>query len=224
MGRLFKFFLAVISTPFLISVSYALYDGLGKIYSLDENQRYFIWGVAVYLLVHIVLFKPNFLYIFGHELTHAFATFLSFGKVKSFKVSKKGGEVKTTKANIFINLAPYFFPTYAILLSLAWVIARKFWQVDDLIYGFLFLLGFSLMFHFVMTVEFLKTKQPDLIKSGYLFSLALIYLANISISAFIMSFVFPEVSFKSYLNISYAVAKDIYTLIFNQLFSIRTSS
>lgn len=224
MWRLFKFFLAVLSIPFLISVSYALYDELGKVYSLDQNQKYFLLGAAVYLVVHLVLFKPNFLYIFGHELTHAFATFISFGKVKSFKVSKKGGEVKTTKANIFINLAPYFFPTYTILLSLAWVIARKFWQVDDLIYGFLFLLGFSLMFHFVMTVEFLKTKQPDLIKSGYLFSLALIYLANISVAAFIMNLVFPEVSFKSYLNTSYAVAKDIYISIFNQLFSAKTSS
>ncbi len=224
MGRLFKFTLAVLSIPFLISVSYALYDELGKIYSLDQNQRYFLLGAAAYLVVHIILFKPNFLYIFGHELTHAFATFISFGKVKSFKVSKKGGEVKTTKVNIFINLAPYFFPTYTLLLSLAWVIAKKFWRIDDLIYGFLFTLGFTLVFHFVMTVEFLKTKQPDLIKSGYLFSLALIYLANISVAAFIMNLIFPEVSFKSYLNTSYVVARDTYIAIFNQLFSAKTSS
>lgn len=224
MGRLFKFFLAVLSIPFLISTSYAFYDELGKVYSLDQNQRYFLLGAVVYLVIHIVLFKPNFLYIFGHELTHAFATFISFGKVKSFKVSKKGGQVKTTKTNIFINLAPYFFPTYTIILSLVWVIARKFWQIDDLIYGFLFLIGFSLVFHFIMTVEFLKTKQPDLIKSGYLFSLALIYLVNITVAAFIMSLIFTEVSFKSYLNTSYTVAGDIYVTIFSQLFSAKISS
>lgn len=224
MGRLIKFVLAVLSIPFLISASYALYAELGKVYSLDQNQRYFLLGATAYLVVHIVLFKPNFLYIFGHELTHAFATLISFGKVKSFKVSKKGGTVKTTKVNIFINLAPYFFPTYTLLLSLAWVIARKFWQIDNLVYGFLFLIGFSLAFHFVMTVEFLKTKQPDLIKSGYLFSLALIYLANISVAAFIMNLIFPDVSFKSYLNTSYVVAKDICISVFNQLFSARISS
>lgn len=224
MGRLFRFFLAVLSIPLLISVSYALYGELGKIYSLDLNQRYFLLGAIAYLIVHIVLFKPNFLYIFGHELAHAFATFISFGKIKGFKISKKGGEVKTTKANIFVSLAPYFFPTYTILLSMAWVIARKFWQVDDFLYGFLFAVGFTLVFHFIMTVEFLKTKQPDLIKSGYLFSLALVYLMNISVAAFIMSLVFPEISFKSYLNTSCVFAKDIYISIFSQLFSAKTSS
>ena len=224
MGRVIRFLLAILSIPFLISVSYALYVELGKIYSLDQNQRYFLLGAVAYLVVHIVLFKPNFLYIFGHELTHALATFITFGKVKSFKVSKKGGEVKTTKTNVFITLSPYFFPTYTILLSTAWIIARKFWQIDDLVYGFLFLVGFTLVFHFVMTVEFLKTKQPDLIKSGYLFSLALIYLANISVAALIMNLIFPEISFKSYLNTSCAVAKDIYISVFHQLFSARISS
>jgi len=224
MWRLLRFFLAVLSTPFLISVSYALYDELGKVSSLGLNQKYFLLGAAIYLVVHIVFFKMNLLYVFGHELAHAVATIISFGKVKSFKVSRKGGEVKATKATVFITLAPYFFPTYSILLAIVWIIAGKFWQVDNFIYGFLFLLGFTLAFHFVMTVEFLKIKQPDLLKTGYLFSLVLIYLANISVAAFILSFIFPDVSFKSYLSTSYTFAKDVYVSFFNQLFSVGSSS
>lgn len=219
--RAVKFIITVLSAPFLISASYAFYAGIGGIYSLDENQRFFIIGAVTYLIVHTVLFKPNFIYIFGHEMTHAIATFISFGKVKSFKVSKKGGEVKTTKSNFFISLAPYFFPTYTLIIILAWFIAGKFMDVNGLIYPFFFAVGFTLVFHFVMTVEFLKVKQPDLIKSGYLFSIALIYMVNVSLAALILNFVFGDFSFKVYANTLYSSGMDIYSGIFKQLFSLR---
>ncbi len=219
--RKIKFILAILSIPFLISASYALYYEIGKIGFVDEDQHYFILGTVIYLIIHIVLLKPNAAYIFGHELTHAIATFISCGKVKSFKVSKKGGEVKATKSNIFISLAPYFFPTYALIIMLLWLIASKFWDIKGLICGFLFALGLTLTFHFVMTVEFLKTKQPDLIKSGYLFSLALIYLVNLSVAALILNFVFSDFSFKEYLAAAYSVGKDIYIWAFRQMFSLR---
>jgi len=119
--RIFKFVTAVLSVPFLIAASYSLYNEIGKIYSLDSNQNFFILGAIVYLVIHTVLFKPNVVYIFGHELTHALAMFISAGKVKSFTVGKKGGEVKATKSNLFISLAPYFFPTYTLIIILLWI-------------------------------------------------------------------------------------------------------
>ncbi|MFH0772657.1 MAG: hypothetical protein V1933_08590 [Candidatus Omnitrophota bacterium] len=216
--RIFKFILSILAIPFLISASRAFYYEIGRIYSLDHNQQFFILGAAVYLIVHTVLFKPNFMYIFGHEMTHALAAFISFGKVKSFKVSKKGGEVKTDKSNIFISLSPYFFPTYTLIIMLAWFLAGKFWQIGDWIYVFSFGVGFTLVFHFVMTVEFLKTKQPDLIKSGYLFSIALIYLINVTMAALILSFMFSDFSFKAYLENAYICGKEVYIWLFRQLF------
>jgi hypothetical protein len=219
--RVFKFAIAILSAPFLIAASYSLYNEIGKIYSLDSNQWFFILGAVVYLVIHTVLFKPNVVYVFGHELTHAVAAFISFGKVKSFKVSKKGGEVKTTKSNFFINLAPYFFPTYTIISILLWFIAKQFWDVRDYISVFLFVVGLTLAFHFVMTVEFLKTKQPDLIKSGYLFSIALIYFINLSIAALILNFVFTDFSFKTYINNAYIFGKDMYLWLYRQMFSLR---
>lgn len=219
--RIFKFVIAVLSAPFLVSASYSLYNEIGKIYSLDSNQQFFILGAVVYLVIHTVLFKPNIVYIFGHELTHALAAFISFGKVKGFKVSKKGGTVKTTKSNLFISLSPYFFPTYTLIIILLWIIAKQFWDVRDLISAFLFAVGLTLAFHFVMTVEFLKTKQPDLIKSGYLFSIALIYFINLSIAALILNFVFTDFSFKTYMTDAYVVGKDMYAWLFRQMFSLK---
>lgn len=221
--RIFKFVIAVLSVPFLIAASYSLYNEIGKIYSLDSNQSFFILGAVVYLVIHTVLFKPNVVYIFGHELTHALAMFVSAGKVKSFKVGKKGGEVKGTKSNLFISLAPYFFPTYTLIIILLWIFAKQFWDVRDFISAFLFAVGLTLTFHFVMTVEFLKTKQPDLIKSGYLFSIALIYFINLSIAALILNFVFTDFSFKTYINNAYIVGKDMYAWLFRQMFSLKGS-
>jgi len=220
MGRIAKFVFSILAIPFVISSSYALYREIGKIYSLDSNQGYFILGAVIYLIINTVFFKPNVVYIFGHELTHAIAMFISAGKVKSFKVSKKGGEVKGTKSNIFISLAPYFFPTYTLIIMLIWHIARQIWNIRDYIAIFLFSVGLTLTFHFVMTVEFLKTKQPDLIKSGYLFSIVLIYLINLAIAALILNFVFADFSFKSYALNAYETGKGIYIWLWKQMFSL----
>lgn len=221
MGRAAKFIFSILAIPFIISASYSLYREIGKIYSLDSNQWYFLLGAVVYLIIHTVLFKPNVVYIFGHELTHALAMFVSAGKVKSFKVSKKGGEVKGTKSSLFINLAPYFFPTYTLIITLLWYIAKQFWNIRDFISVFLFAVGLTLTFHFVMTVEFLKTKQPDLVKSGYLFSIVFIYLINLSIAALILNFVFADFSFKTYIVNAYDLGKDIYAWLFHQMFALR---
>jgi hypothetical protein len=221
MGRIAKFIISILAIPFVISASYSLYHEIGKIYSVDSNQWYFLLGIIVYLIIHTVLFKPNIVYIFGHELTHALAMFISAGKVKSFKVSKKGGEVKGTKANLFISLAPYFFPTYTLLLILIWYIAGRIWDIRDFIGVFLFAVGLTLTFHFVMTVEFLKTKQPDLVKSGYLFSIILIYLINLTIAALILNFVFFDFSFKDYAINAYETARDIYLWLYRQMFYLR---
>jgi len=221
MGRIAKFIFSILAIPFIISASYSLYHEIGKIYSLEGNQWYFLLGAVIYLIIHTVLFKPNVVYIFGHELTHALAMFLSAGKVKSFKVSKKGGEVKGTKSNLFINLAPYFFPTYTLIAILLWHIAKQFWDIRDYISVFLFAVGLTLTFHFVMTVEFLKTKQPDLVKSGYLFSIVLIYLINLSIAALILNFVFTDFSFKTYIANAYDFGKEIYLWLFRQMFSLK---
>ena len=221
MGRVTKFIVSILAIPFVVSASYSLYHEIGKIYSVDSNQWYFLLGIVVYLIIHTVLFKPNIVYIFGHELTHALAMFVSAGKVKSFKVSKKGGEVKGTKANLFISLAPYFFPTYTLVIILIWYIARQIWDIRDFIGVFLFAVGLTLTFHFVMTVEFLKTKQPDLVKSGYLFSIVLIYLINLSIAALILNLVFIDFSFKNYAINAYDVGKGMYLWLFKQMFSLR---
>src|ERR1043165_9902388 len=67
-------------------------------------------GAACWLAIYLLLPKPMWVYVFGHELTHAVSALAFGGKVKKFKATSKGGHVVITKTNFFIALAPYFLP------------------------------------------------------------------------------------------------------------------
>ena len=47
MGRITKFIIAILAIPFVISSSYSLYHEIGKIYSVDSNQWFFLLGIIV---------------------------------------------------------------------------------------------------------------------------------------------------------------------------------
>jgi hypothetical protein len=84
-----------------------------------------------------------------------------------------------TKSNVFITLAPYFFPFYTMLLIAVLLIVRIF--VVPLPYPlvWLFFVGFTWSFHFTFTIQSLWTHQPDIHEYGRLFSYSLIYLLNV---------------------------------------------
>ena len=216
--KIFGFLLALFLLPACIAVTINIYNQLSRVHNFSKSQTFFIWGLVAYLLFHIIFYKPDRFYILGHESMHALATLLSGGRVKSIKVSKKGGSTTTTKTNTFIYLAPYFFPVYTIIIALAYFLASFFYDISKWTNLFMFLVGCSLSFHLVLTVDFLKVKQPDLVQSGYLVSLFLIYIVNVSIATYILSLIFYDVSFADFLRSSAMTTKDIYTTVFSQLF------
>ena len=61
------------------------------------------------------------LYVLGHEFTHALAAMLAGGKVSAFHVSSKGGHVLTDRVNWWIALSPYFVPIYALIWMALWI-------------------------------------------------------------------------------------------------------
>lgn len=234
--RALKLFLGIVSFPICIAVSVSLYDELNQIKALSYNQKYFIFGIVAYLIIHIVFFKSEYLYpvrnfatafgiyisngvyILGHEVMHVIATWISKGRVRSFKVSSKGGEITATKSNLFIALAPYFFPFYTIMVAAIFSIASLVIKTKLPYSSFLFLVGFTLSFHLVFTINFLKTKQSDFLHGGYLFSICLVYIVNLIIIGFIFSLLFEEINFVEFLKSAYLKSKDIYAAVFEQLF------
>lgn len=217
-SRVLKVLIGFLLIPISVSFSVSLFKQIGAIQTVGNTQSYFLYGIASYAFLHLILFRPVYLYILGHELMHVLATWLCGGSVSSFHISSKGGSVKTSKSNFFIALAPYFFPTYTILTFLVFILISIVKDINEYVNLFIFMLGFTLIFHFIMTIEMIRKKQPDIIKTGYIFSGNLIYIVNILILALILSALFKEVNFGAFLSSSILKTKDIYSIIFTGLF------
>ncbi len=132
------------------------------------------------------LFQSFFLYIYvlGHELTHAIFVLLYRGKVTEFHVSADGGYITTNKTNLIIALSPYFVPFWAVVAAAFYGSLRHFaglsQEWDRALYG---LLGFTWTFHMVWTLWMIPRDQPDLKENGTYLSLVVIYLANLLVLA-----------------------------------------
>ena len=215
-GLIIKLSIGVLIAPFAVAASAAFYDNMMLVKDLSENMRLFLWGIASYVILHIFFYKPNYLYVLGHEAVHATTSWMFGGKIKSFKASKEGGSVKTDRSNVIIELSPYFIPVYSLIILCAYFIVSASYKINSA--TFIFLIGFTLAFHMVSTVEILKVRQPDIMKSGYVFSIVLVYLLNIIVIALVFGAVFAEFDITKYFVDFYAASKNIYQVIIRQLF------
>lgn len=135
-------------------------------------------GGVVYIAVERLIKKPMWLYVVGHELTHAISGILSGAQVHSFKATAKGGEVRLSKSNVFIALSPYIVPLYAVVLIGLYALARIFYPRPEITWGFQILLGAALAFHLSLTFAAFHSHQSDLKVVGFFLSAVLIALGN----------------------------------------------
>jgi hypothetical protein len=140
-----------------------------------------IAGAGCWLAVYLLLPKPMWLYVVGHEFTHALWTWGMGGKVKKFKVSSKGGHVIVTRTNFLIALAPYFFPLYAVLVVLFFMLGNMVWDWNRYAPWFHLLLGAAYAFHVTLTFHVLKQSQTDITSQGWLFSGTVIFIGNVAV-------------------------------------------
>ena len=215
--KIVKFIVGVLSIPIMFAVTVAFYDNIVAVKELTGILQYFMWGIGAYIAIHLLFFKPTFVYVMGHEAVHAVTSWVMGGKISSFKVSQEGGSVTTTKTNTVVELSPYFVPIYAVILMAVYFVVAYSYSINGSV--FVFLIGFTLALHVIMTIEVMKTRQPDLMESGYLFSIVVVYVLNIVIIALLFSLLFRSFSAKKFFVDSFVVSKDIYAAILRQLFS-----
>jgi hypothetical protein len=176
-----KFIIALLLLPLCVGAVLAL----GRVL-VHSGEATTIWvgllgGAACWVTIFLLLPKPMWVYVVGHEFTHALWTWLFGGSVKKFKASAQGGHVVVTKTNFLIALAPYFFPVYATIVVAIFLIGRHIWNWEPYLVWFHLLLGAAYAFHVTLTWHILKTEQSDITQQGYLFSAVIIFLGNISI-------------------------------------------
>jgi peptidase M50B-like protein len=193
MKKLKRFLVAVLLLPVCYGATFGLWEILRRFQDVPEGSVYFLAGVATYFAFQWVFFRPIRTYVFGHELSHAIAAWVTGAEVKHFHVSKKGGSVRVSKSNFFIALAPYVLPLYALFVMAAYYALCYFYPSLKAYWrSFLWLLGGSLGFHMALTAYALKMDQPDLKAAGRFLSAVIIYLGNTVSIVFLLGVLFPR--------------------------------
>ncbi len=155
----------------------------------------FTLGFIVYIPFHFYSKYTSYLYVLAHELTHAVAAILNGIKIKKISVSKNNGYVTLSRDNLFISLAPYFIPFYALILSWVYFIAGGFIDLSKYRIIFITLIGFFTSFHIVNAIEitFFGPLQSDLKKAGgRIFSFSIIILLNCLALILIFEALYPD--------------------------------
>jgi len=173
--RVFLFTLAGI--PLLVAdgiLLYALPAPLSQIVGREEGWL-LLGGSVAYLVTHLFIRKPERIYLWGHEFSHLVVAKLFFRKIHQFQISSRtGGKVVMDRTNVMIDLAPYTVPLYCLAAALSTQVFRHAspW-IPDL---YLVVASFLFSMHLLFSVEGFVHAQPDLMRSGLVFSLGVILL------------------------------------------------
>jgi hypothetical protein len=195
-----KLIFAIIFFPILVAVSLSFSNELQKLNAHLVSS--FIWGIFVYLVVHLLWYEPAPVYQKGQKITEVVFKFFS----------------------PLVKLASFFLPIFTIIILVAYyllVMALK----ENLNPGyhsyFMFAVSFFMVMHIVFTAASLKSRQTDFLKANYFFAMEFIYIINIGIIAGMLSLIFKEFSFLSFFNGTCQITRDAFTAVCNQLFGVK---
>jgi hypothetical protein len=174
-----KLIIAILLLPVCVAAAQTLWQVLRACGKADITLVPIGAGAACWFAIYLLLPKPMWIYVFGHELTHVIWVWLFGGSVKKFKVSSNGGHVIVDKTNFIIALSPYFFPLYAIIVVCVFVAGHLIWNWQNFFVCFHLLIGATYAFHVTLNAHVLKTQQTDITSQGYLFSAVVIFLGNV---------------------------------------------
>lgn len=185
--RLLKLFIGLALLPSAVALTLTAWEVMRTLAFAQTTWRgglgvAFCAGYGVWLAVFLLLPSPMRTYVLGHELTHALWALLMGARVSGLRVSKSGGQVRTTKTNWVIALAPYFFPFYAMLFLALFLIGRAIWGWDRYWPVLMFFVGAGWSFHVTFTLMMLlHTEQSDVTSQGVVFSAVVIYMMNLAV-------------------------------------------
>jgi hypothetical protein len=115
------------------------------------------------------------MYLWGHEFTHLFVAKLFLRPVHGFHItSRSGGKVVIDRTNIAIDLAPYALPFYNVVALLPVAVIAGGPPYARKIY--LGAAAFLFSMHLCFSAEGFIDGQPDVRRSGRIFSLAVVLL------------------------------------------------
>ncbi len=185
MARFLRFLCAVATLPFACALALVFVDAF-RLMPVSGDAIFpagalcLAVGFLLFLVLWILMPAPVRLYVFGHELTHALWGLFFGARPSNLRVGLKGGSVTLSKSNVWITLAPYFFPFWTAVVGLLALAVRCFISPLPCTGAWLFAVGFTWCFHVCFTLRAILQKQPDIQEYGYVFSYVLIWIFNIA--------------------------------------------
>ncbi|MEW6100790.1 MAG: hypothetical protein AB1481_00645 [Candidatus Omnitrophota bacterium] len=189
-----KFILGVLLLPFVYSVSSSFLKELSLIN--PDFQRVFWKGVITFTIIYLFVYEPAVIYQKGHRLVEIIFSFFA----------------------PFVKVAPYLLPVYTIIIFIFYLLLSQIVNSPAFFNLFLFTFGFTLILHLVFSAKTVRSKQGDFLRANYIFGLSFVYIVNVFLASLCMNVVFKEFSLVNFLNNSLLAAKEIFTLLFRQLF------
>ena len=194
MPKWIKFIIAFLLLPFCAGAARTLWLVLCAGGRTDVVWVPLLAGAVCWVVIFLLLPKPMWIYVFGHEMTHALWAWLFGGQLKKMKVTSAGGHVVVSKTNFVITLAPYFFPFYTFGVIVIFAIGHFFWAGWNYLVWFHLLLGAAYAFHVTLTWHALKSRQSDITSQGWFFSMVIIFLGNAGFLLLSLPFLTANVS------------------------------
>jgi hypothetical protein len=189
--KLLKFIIALALMPLVAGEIWTVIDlARAAATSGPWNVQWFVSlgaGVLAWLFLYFLLPRTMWLYVLGHEFTHALAAMLAGGKISSFQVSAKGGHVITDKVNWWITLSPYFVPLYALIWMALWISVNFYYPLTAWQPVLYFGIGVFWCFHLTFTASMIHLGQTDLSSQGLIFSIVVLLLTNLVFFLFLFS-------------------------------------
>ena len=159
---------------------------VGDISWSGTGVSWFFIGMAVFTAIwFLFLRKLHFFSTFEHEFTHLLVGLIFLKKPSRFVATETSGGVTSMFAgNFLITLAPYFLPTFVFLILPLYFVLKL--EVLPYYYGFI---GFLTAYHILSTIREFCYDQPDIQKSGKLFSTVFLIFSNLVCYGIILAFV-----------------------------------
>lgn len=150
---------------------------------LTAEDLFFSFLLPMFAMVGFWFVIPGLhgshLAIFEHEFTHMLAAVITGHMPRSMSIeSDKGGSFGFYgKGNWLIVLAPYFVPTFPLIVMLFGTVFD--WLNKPMPDVYLPVLGLMFGYHLISNIYQIHPKQTDFIKAGWLFSFLFLPTANL---------------------------------------------
>jgi len=211
--RSLKFIVMILSIILAVSYGFSLFLICRSVNLQQVSLRFFAYGFIPYALIWFVSLRRSYFFsTFEHEFTHLIVGLIFLKKPAGFHATEKeGGSTILYGSNFIITLAPYFLPTLVLLIFPVYLI------LDPQFHKYYFiLLGILTAYHFLSTWQEFSYRQPDIIKSGKIFSTVFLIFANIFCYGIVITFVLGGFELSGdYIVNGLLKIKDVYLLIRN---------